>query len=243
MSTSISFKRVRAIFVKDYKEFSRNYGLSIMLTLPIILALLIRGVDSSLPLASVAGTFATVLNLSFVLLTCFAQACLIAEEKERSTLRSLMMTPATSLDVLIGKSSLVFVMSAVILTVSTYIFEYTPVNIWAFATAVILSIILYIAVGTICGLFSRTLLDASLSIIPVAFVFSGAPWGVFLADDYPIFKVLDYVPSSQLVHLLSMQSTGFTTGDLLKPLLIILAWTVVLAIVSVVLYQRRSKDE
>lgn len=240
---SISLKRAGAIFVKDYKEFSRNYAISIMLIIPIVLSLLIRGVDSSLPLASVAGTFATVLNLSFVLLTCFAQACLIAEEKERNTLRSLMMTPATTLDVLIGKSSLVFVMSAVVLAISTFIFGYKPANIWAFATAVILSIILYIAAGTICGLFSRTLLDASLSILPVAFVFTGAPWGVFLADDYPIFKVLDYVPSSQLIHLLSIQSIGFTTGDVLKPLLIILAWAVVLTIVSVVLYQRRLKDE
>ena len=62
-------------------------------------------------------------------------------------------------------------------------------------------------------------------------------------DDYPIFKVLDYIPSSQLVHLLGIPHTGFTTGELLKPLLIILAWTVVLTIVSVVLYQRRLKDE
>ncbi|CAH1214424.1 ABC transporter permease [Paenibacillus sp. JJ-223] len=240
---SISLKRARAIFVKDYKEFSRNYALSIMLIFPIILALLIRGVDSSLPLASVAGTFATVLNLSFVLLTCFAQACLIAEEKERNTLRSLMMTPATALDVLIGKSSLVFIMSAVVLAVSTYIFGFVPASIWAFAAAVILSMILYIAAGTICGLFSKTLLDASLSILPVAFIFTGAPWGVFLADDYPIFNVLEYVPSSQLVHLLGISDTGFATGDVLKPLLIILIWTVALTIVSVVLYQRRLKDE
>ncbi|WP_410770195.1 ABC transporter permease [Fontibacillus sp. BL9] len=240
---SISLKRARAIFVKDYKEFSRNYAISIMLIIPIVLALLIRGVDSSLPLASVAGTFATVLNLSFVLLTCFAQACLIAEEKERNTLRSLMLTPATTLDVLIGKSSLVFIMSAVVLAISTYIFGYKPANIWTFTAAVILSIILYIAAGTICGLFSRTLLDASLSIIPVAFIFTGAPWGVFLADDYPIFKVLDYVPSSQLVHLLRISDAGFTTGDVLKPLFIILAWTVGLTMVSVVLYQRRLKDE
>jgi ABC-2 type transport system permease protein len=109
--------------------------------------------------------------------------------------------------------------------------------------AIILSIILYTAAGTICGLFSRTLLEASLSIIPVAIVFTAAPWGAFLVDDYPIFKVLDYVPSSQLVHLLGIRNIGFTTGDLLKPLLIILAWTVVLTIVSVVLYQRRLKDE
>ncbi|WP_438495195.1 ABC transporter permease [Paenibacillus sp. IHBB 3054] len=235
---SISLKRARAIFVKDYKEFSRNYAVSIMLIFPIILALLLRGAGSSLP-----GVFATVLNLSFVILTSFVQACLIAEEKERNTLRSLMMTPATTMDVLIGKSSLVFVMSAVVLAIATYLFGYEPASIWAFVAAIILSIILYTAVGTICGLFSKTLLEASLSIMPVMLVFTGATWGTLLVDDYPIFKVLDYMPSSQLVHLLGISNTGFTTGDVLKPLLITFVWTVVLTIVSVVLYQRRLKDE
>ncbi|MHA6533458.1 ABC transporter permease [Paenibacillus sp. BAC0078] len=234
---SISLKRARAIFVKDYKEFSRNYAFSIIVLFPIIFALLLR---DGLSLTLAVGF---VLNTSFVLLTCLAQAGLIAEEKERNTLRSLMLTPATTMDVLIGKSTLVFVMSAVTLAIATYILGYEPASIWAFAVAIILSIFLYIAVGTICGLFSKTLLNASFSIIPVAFVFTGAPWGAVLEKDYPIFKVLDYVPSSQLVHLLDLRNIGFTTGELIKPLLITLVWTVVLTIVSVVLYQRRLKDE
>ncbi|MEK3984690.1 hypothetical protein CA600_21655 [Paenibacillus sp. VTT E-133280] len=235
---SISLKRAQAIFVKDYKEFSRNYGISIMLILPIMFAVLFRSAGASLP-----GASGFLYNTSFVLLTCFAQACLIAEEKERNTLRSLMMTPATTLDVLIGKSSLVFVMSVVVLAIATFIFGYKPASIWAFVATIFLSIILYTAAGTICGLFSKTLLDASLSILPVAFIFTGAPWGAFLENDYPILKVLDYMPSSQLVHLLGISNTGYTTGDLLKPLLITLAWTVVLTVVSVILYQRRLKDE
>ncbi|MEK4239316.1 hypothetical protein BSK65_22485 [Paenibacillus odorifer] len=235
---SISLKRVQAIFVKDYKEFSRNYAISIMLIFPIIIALLFRRVDPSVP-----GVFAIVLNLSFVVVACFAQACLIAEEKEHNTLRSLMMTPATTMDVLIGKSTLVFVMSAVVLAIVTYIIGYEPASIWAFVSALILSIILYTALGTICGLFSKTVLEASLAILPVMFVFTGAPWGTLLVDDFPIFKVLEYVPSTQLVYFLEISNISFTTGDLLKPLLITLAWTVVLTVVSVILYQRRLKDE
>ncbi|GIO28933.1 MULTISPECIES: ABC transporter permease [Paenibacillus] len=235
---SISLKRAGAIFVKDYKEFSRNYAISFSLIVPILFAFLFRSAGPSLP-----GAIGFLLNTSFVLLTCLVQACLIAEEKERNTLRSLMMTPATTLDVLIGKSTLVFIISSVALAIATLIFGYEPASIWAFVTAVLFSIILYTAAGTICGLFSKTLLEASLSIMPVALVFTAAPWGVLLADDFPIFKVLEYTPSVQLVHLLDIRNIGFTTADLLKPLLIILAWTIALTMVSVVLYQRRLKDE
>src|SRR3954452_9649838 len=118
---SISLKRVRAIFVKDYKEFSRNYAISIVVLFPILFAFLFRSAGPSLP-----GAIGFLLNISFVMLTCLAQACLIAEEKERNTLRSLMMTPATTMDVLIGKSTLVFVMSAIALAIATYILGYEP---------------------------------------------------------------------------------------------------------------------
>ncbi|GJM68264.1 hypothetical protein HMSSN036_04800 [Paenibacillus macerans] len=83
------------------------------------------------------GAIGFLLNISFVILTSLAQACLIAEEKERNTLRSLMMTPATTMDVLIGKSALVFVMSAVVVAISTYILGYEPASIGAFVAAII----------------------------------------------------------------------------------------------------------
>ena len=35
---NISMTRIQAIFMKDYKEFSRNYAVSIMVLLPLILA-------------------------------------------------------------------------------------------------------------------------------------------------------------------------------------------------------------
>ena len=87
------------------------------------------------------------------------------------------MTPATTVDVLIGKSSLVFVMSVVILAIATYLYGYEPVSIWAFVAAILLSIILYTAAGTISGLFSKTVLEASFSIIPVLIVFTAVPYG------------------------------------------------------------------
>ncbi|RJX39962.1 ABC transporter permease [Paenibacillus pinisoli] len=234
---SISLRRARAIFVKDYKEFSRNYAISISLIVPILFAFLFRSAGPSLP-----GAIGFLFNISLVLLTCLVQACLIAEEKERNTLRTLMMTPATTLDVLIGKSALVFVLSALALAIASYVMGYEPASLWAVVAAVVLSIILYIAVGTICGLFSKTLLEASLSVIPAAMVFTAPPVAPLLFGDYPILKVLDYTPSIQLVQLLELPP-GFMTGDILKPLLIISAWTVVFSIISVVLYQRRLKDE
>src|SRR5690554_6779124 len=158
---NVSLKRIQAILIKDYKEFSRNYAISVMMVFPLVFALLYRSEG-----AEQATIYAFVMNFSLAMLTSFVQACLIAEEKERNTLRSLMMTPASMLDVLIGKSALVFIISAAVLAVSTLLFGYEASNVFVLVAALSISILLYTAIGTICGLYSKSLMEASLAVFP-----------------------------------------------------------------------------
>ena len=234
---SVSLKRIQAIFMKDYKEFSRNYTISIMILLPMLFAMLYR-TDGE----GQASMYAFVVNFSLAMLTSFIQACLIAEEKERNTLRSLMMTPASMFDILLGKSALVLVISAVVLVIATFIFGFSPTNVMLLVVGVGISIILYISAGTICGLYSKSIMEASLSVFPVLIIFTAGPFAVLLADEYPILEALSYLPSSQLNELIVFTSDGAPMGDMLTAVGIILIWTVVLTIVSFVLYKKRLMD-
>lgn len=237
---NISMKRIQAIFLKDYKEFSRNYAISVMLFFPIIFAILYRS-DSP----STMFMYAFVLNFSLSMMTSFIQAALIAEEKEKNTLRSLMMTPASILDVLFGKSLFVITMSAVIFAVTIYILGYLPDSIsftW-FVISLLLSIILYTSLGTICGLYSKTVMEATLAVFPVLIIFTMGQFGVLLEERFAAASVLQYLPSAQLSNLMEASISSYTTGDLLKPTLIIAVWTVVITIISIVLYKKRLMDE
>src|SRR5690606_20324319 len=138
------------------------------------------------------------INFSLAMLTSFVQACLIAEEKERNTLRSLMMTPASMLDVLIGKSALVFIISAAVLALSTYIFGYDTSNMLVLVSSIVITIILYTSVETFFGLYSKILIEASLSIFPVLIIFIMGPFALVFEEDCPFVKVLRYLPSSLL---------------------------------------------
>lgn len=234
---NVSLKRIQAILIKDYKEFSRNYAISVMIVFPLLFALLYRSEGSDQ-----AVMYAFVMNFSLAMLTSFVQACLIAEEKERNTLRSLMMTPASMLDVLIGKSSLVFIISAAVLAISTYLFGFDTSNILVLIAGLALSILLYTAIGTICGLYSKSLIEASLAVFPVLIIFTMGPFALVFEEDYPIVKVLNYLPSSQLSELMVALETGAATSELTSPLVIIAIWTVALTVISFVLYKKRLKD-
>jgi len=233
---SISLKRIQAIFMKDYKEFSRNYAVSIMIIFPLFFAMMYRNAEGE------PVMYAFVLNFSLAMLTSFVQACLIAEEKERNTLRSLMMTPASMFDILLGKSTLVFVITAVVLSIATYIYGYETSNLLALILGVGISIILYISVGTICGLYSKSIMEASLSIFPVLIIFTAAPYAAIFAEKFAILEVFMYFPSSQLNELIAFMSDGAPMGDMLMAIGIIAIWTVVLTILSFILYKKRLMD-
>src|SRR5690606_8524452 len=107
------------------------------------------------------------INMTFAIVTTFIQCCLIAEEKENNTLRSLMMSPATMADILIGKSTLVFSITAVIIALTIFMLGFSPANLLIMSIALIISTIFYLAIGIICGLFTKTVMEASVAVLPV----------------------------------------------------------------------------
>ena len=73
---NMSMKRIQAIFMKDNKEFSRNYAVSIMVLLPLLLAFFYNKSG-----ATTMQTYFLPINMTFAVVTAFIQCCLIAEEK------------------------------------------------------------------------------------------------------------------------------------------------------------------
>jgi len=87
---NISMTRIQAILMKDYKEFSRNYAVSTMVLLPLIMAFLYNQLG-----ANTISMYFLPINMTFSIVTTYVQCSLIAEEKEKNTLRSLMLSPAS----------------------------------------------------------------------------------------------------------------------------------------------------
>src|SRR5690606_11318699 len=200
---NMSMKRIQAIFVKDYKEFSRNYAVSSVIFMPMILALFYGRINS--PSMDI---YLFPINMTFSMVTAYIQACLIAEEKERNTLRGLMMSPASTVDILLGKSLLVFLTTTVILAVSSYLVGYTPNDMLTISIALAISAVFYLALGTICGLFTKSIMEASLAVLPVMVIFTFGPLAVHLVESKILGKVVEWLPSTQLLRIAELSQTG-----------------------------------
>lgn len=235
---NISIKRIQAIFTKDYKEFSRNYAVSIMVFMPFVLALFYN----KMGIHTIDSYFMTI-NLTLAMVTAFVQSCLIAEEKESNTLRSLMMSPASIADVLIGKSSLVFAISAIVLAVTIYLLGYKPGNVLVLALALAVSILFYIALGTICGLFTKTVMEASVAALPVMGIFSFGPMVLGLSEKYPIARIAEWLPSSQLIVLAEGLEAAMPAKEIVVSFAVMIGWTIAAIIAASVLYKKRMTDD
>lgn len=224
---NISIARIQAIFMKDYKEFSRNYAISIMVFVPIVMAFLYRmeGIEP-------AQQLLFPLAFTFGMVTAFVQAALIAEEKERNTLRSLLLSPASLADILIGKSALVSAISAMIIAVCCYIVDYIPSI--ASIVAMLLSILFYAALGTICGLFAKSTLETTFTILPVAILFPFGPFIMMLAERFAFLKIAKWLPSTQLADV--------TQGEIVAPLIGIALWTIIAWAAAIILCKKRMVD-
>lgn len=233
----ISLKRMNAILQKDFKDFSRNYAVSIVIVIPILLAAFWgrMGADS-------IDMHYMLINMSFGMVAAFVQCCLIAEEKEKNTLRGLMLSPASTADILGGKSLLTFIITMVVVFFSAYLAEYKPANVAVIVVAIVLSSLFYIALGTLLGLYSKSVMEASVIVMPVIIVFSFGSFIAVAAEKYPILQVANYLPNLQLIELATKVEAGAGFGDVLVEFAIILGWVIASIFLTVVIYRKRMVD-
>ncbi|WP_144511243.1 ABC transporter permease [Bacillus sp. FJAT-22090] len=234
---TFSWKRVNAIFQKDFKDFSRNIAVSIVIFLPLIMAAVYgrMGVDS------IQVHFMTI-NMTFAMVGTYVQCCLIAEEKEKNTLRGLMLSPANTFEILGGKSLLSFVLTITIIFFSAFLSEYKPASITMVAVAIILSSLFYIGMGTLLGLIAKSVMESSVIVLPVIGVFTVGSFATVWAQKYPVLKALEYMPNVQLIDLAEKVEKGARFVNVLSNLGIIGAWVVVVFVLTVVVYKKRMVD-
>ncbi|WP_047981502.1 ABC transporter permease [Ornithinibacillus contaminans] len=233
-----SFKRINAIFQKDLKDLSKNLYVTSMLILPIVMAFLYSRFDGI-----TLDIHYMIINLTMATVTAFIQCAVIAEEKEKHTLRGLMLSPASLTEILTGKSLVSFVFTIITLIVCMMITGYEPANTAVIGIAILVSVLFYLAIGTILGLLSRTVLEASVIILPVIFLFGFGSMLMMLAEKYPALSFIEYLPNIQLVEIAYKVEAGAGFGDWWSHIAIIVAWTVVMGILTAVVYKKREMDE
>jgi ABC-2 type transport system permease protein len=234
---NFSIRRVNAIFQKDFKDISRNSAVSVTALMPLILAF-IYGKMGDLTIEM----HYMIINFSMVVVGSFVQCSLIAEEKEKNTLRGLMLSPASTLEILGGKSLLSFLSTMIVVVIGAYLTGYEPENLLLIASAIMLATFFFIGLGTILGLLAKSVMEASVIVLPFMLVFGFGSMFTMFEDKYPILKVMGYTPNMQLIDIATKVEGGAALIEVWSNLGIIALWIVLTFGISIVVFKKRMTD-
>lgn len=235
---TLSIKRVYAIFQKDLKDLSKNMFISSTILMPIILAIF-YGRMKDVPIE----VHYILINLSLVLLGAYVQCAIIAEEKERNTLRGLMLSPATIMDILTGKSLVSFLLTMLTIIICAILSGYEPTNFMLITIGIIVSAFFYIALGTLLGLLTKSVMEASVVILPFMFILGFGSSIEPLIEKYPMLTFTKYMPNIQLVDLANKVQAGSGMMDVWSNIVFILGWFIVTAVFVVIVFKRKQLDD
>jgi len=166
----------------------------------------------------------------------------LAEEKEKNTLRGLMLSPTSTLEILAGKGLLTFLMTIVVIALSIYFIGYKPGKHRDYCNCYYFVILILYRAGTLLGLYSKSVMEASVLVLPVIVVFSFGTFIVAWTDQYPILKIVNYLPNIQLLEIAKKVEEKLGFADMLVHLGIIFAWVFAISVITVAIYRKRRLD-
>lgn len=230
----MKMNRVMAIAEKDFKEFMRNMMLLTMPILPIVMSLIF----SKTPLQGEGGKSLAILMIAICLgaVLTGTMMTMIAEEKEKNTLRGLVNSPASMLDILIGKSLVVSFFTIITIFISLIIIDVSVLTNGKMIIGFILLFLFFLFIGIAVGLAVKNVSETSVYYLPVLFLFAMAPTFSNMGFDKDNFfvKLNSYSPTAQY-DLLAQNND-------IKHIIIIGIWTLISFIITAFLFKKNSID-
>ncbi|RCW77037.1 ABC transporter permease [Saliterribacillus persicus] len=228
-------QRIGAIFEKDLKDFMKNMMLLMMPIAPILLSIMYSrlGDGEEIPISMLY----IIVGVTFSAVTSSSMMTMMAEENEKKTLRGLMLSPASFMDIIIGKSLVVALITAVSLAISLFLMGIEPFLSAQAIIGLVLLFLFFLFLGIGIGLFAKSIASTSAYIMPVMFLFGFTPMIEFLAlgEDSIAIKVADAFPIMQLINMHDTNSW--------VPIGVVALWTIGAALFTYICFKKERTDD
>lgn len=231
----MNIRRINAIFEKDIKDFVKNMMLLVMPLLPVLLALFY----DRMPVEGLSlMTLYVIVGITFSAVTSTCMMIMMAEENEKNTLRGLIQSPATFMDIIVGKSLVTGIITLIPLVVSLTIVGIEPFLDFRVIIGLILLFLFFLLLGIGIGLFSKSVGVTTVYMLPVMFLFGFTPMiVVFLGhgEDSIALQIANTFPIMQAIEIHNTSSW--------LPLGIITIWVLAAALFTYICFKKTTTDD
>ncbi len=232
---SITMTKVRALLKKDFKDTLKNPQCLLMGLLPLLFAVLYTnmnfGGEGGMPPMMVL-MLCTLMNTS--LNTLSVMAMMIAEEKEKNTLRTLMLSNVSAGDFLISKTTVAFVITEVINLLIFVLCKTEGLPLGRFLLSSAGASICLLLIGAIIGIVSKNQMATGVLSAPAALLLMLPAIFAEISDTFS--TIAKFTPTRAMVLLMQPEE------PVLVPLLVLVAWTVLAALLFAVIFRKKRLD-
>lgn len=240
-------RKTGALFAKDVKDLVKNPSSLLMCLLPVFFVLLY-----SFLMADEAKTDpeAQAFFTSFMLLMSFplaagtvcsmAATSALAEEKEKNTLRTLMLANVGAGEILASRAVTTLIGIGLVDAIC-YLIIGAPLESMAACVLIgIVGSVPLVLISLLLGLVARDQMTAGLYSLPVLIIALAPMFGAY---NDSVADVVRFLPTGGMNDLVQLSIEGnLFSGEAVMPLLITLAWIVVAAAAFVLLFKRLTRD-
>ncbi len=229
---------------KDFRLMFTNKNMLIMILLAIGFAVLYQTIFGDVKEAGMPSNFVLtlceLLNLSAIPLTGLAM--MVAEEKEKNTLRVLMLSDVSALEYIFSKIISVLVLMELITIVIFFItatqLSYLPMFLLV-TTVTSISMLLF---GSVVGLLSKDQMSTSTLSTPLMILFLIPP--MFQNMNEVIDKIASIVPTTRMMAIINdaMNGMSILSQEHLLDFGIILAWILLGVVTFAMMYRKKGFD-
>ncbi|WP_440602858.1 ABC transporter permease [Bacillus sp. GB_SG_008] len=234
---TFSMKRFSAIVRKEMYDAGKNSQILIMALLPVLLAFFYSNIDSQ---KEFFAGFTVAMTLTMV--GSFVQAIMIAEEKEKHTLRVLMLSPANPIEVILGKSVLTIFFVIAASFASLVILGTLKGNIGMLIVILLVGTLLCIILGTIVGLLSQNMAQTSIVGMPIFLLFTLGPMLQEFVKNEVVKKAVGFLPTTHIIEGMGkvMQGKGFSAIQ--EHIFNNAIWAAFLIVICFFVYKKKQLD-
>lgn len=240
-----------ALLKKDFKMMLNNKNQLFMILLPVIFALLYQNIFSDMmidaessPSSEFGATFvlmlSSIVNLSALPIS--ALSMMVAEEKEKNTMRTLMLCDVSATEFLISK--ILVVLASVELSACA-IFVITKADMTYLLGFLFLTLIVALSIlllGAVVGLVAKDQMSTGTLSSPIMLLLMMPP--MFAQMNSTIASVAKWLPTTSFMSITQslLQNGILFSSDLIFDYAIIFLWIILGIFIFAFVYRKKGID-
>lgn len=238
----MKLRKWKALLNKDIKLMFKNKNIILILLLPLIFAVIYSNLFSEMKEDnSVYALLSMITGLGLMMIGSSIMGMAIAEEKEKKTLRSLLLSDVSASEFIFSKMIIVLVLFTLTMVMCYFVVN-SPLSYFPeYLLIIVLSTVSLLLIGSIVGILAPNQQAASVLSIPIMFVI-GIPMFALMGQNEVLLTISKFIPSAPVLFMLGVKAGELTDYSSLLGYSSMIVWIFVSLGLFISFYKKKSMD-